>query len=744
MSDERAVSKVVLNGKTLIDITNSTVTNENLLDGEIATGANGRGVVGGIPINTSANLTTSGATVRVPAGYYAEQVSKTIASGSATTPSTEITANPSITVSNSGLITASAAANQSITPTVVAGYVTAGTAGTVTVSGSNTKQLDTSSVVGGTTTVSGTNATRAKATWNRGWIQAGELAAATFANSATSGKTYVDISNTTAAPILVSGNYLYINAGYTDNLKISLAKLVPDGASVDLAEDKMLSGYSAYNNNGQLITGNIPTKTNSDLTVNEATVNVPAGYYATNVSKTISSGSATISGSITTTPTISVSNSGLITASVNGSVELTPTVDAGYITEGTTGTVNYSGSKTQQLTTKAATTFNTSASDQSIAAGTYLTGKQTIKAVTTANISAENIKDGIVVKVGDANSAGRIKNVTGIFTDSSTVSSGQTAATAGQILSGYSAWVDGEEVKGNIATKTASNLTASGKTVTVPAGYYATQVTKDVATAEQATPSVSIDSAGKITATATQTEGYVAAGTKTGTKQLTTKAATTFNTSTSDQTIASGTYLTGKQTIKAVTTSNIDAGNIKDGVTVKVGDANSAGRIKNVTGTFTDSSTVSSGQTAAAAGQMLSGYSAWVDGAEVKGSIATKTASNLTVSGATVTVPAGYYATQVTKDVSSGSATTPATTITAAPTLTLDTTTGIITGNVSKTQSVTPTVVAGYVINGTAGTITINGNDTYQVPLYDGTVVINETTATNPSFYDGSYTYVTE
>jgi hypothetical protein len=111
MSDERAVSKVVLNGKTLIDITNSTVTNENLLDGEIATGANGRGVVGGIPINTSANLTTSGATVRVPAGYYAEQVSKTIASGSATTPSTEITANPSITVSNSGLITTSAAAN---------------------------------------------------------------------------------------------------------------------------------------------------------------------------------------------------------------------------------------------------------------------------------------------------------------------------------------------------------------------------------------------------------------------------------------------------------------------------------------------------------------------------------------------------------------------------------------------------------------------------------------------------------
>lgn len=94
-------------------------------------------------------------------------------------------------------------------------------------------------------------------------------------------------------------------------------------------------------------------------------------------------------------------------------------------------------------------------------------------------------------------------------------------------------------------------------------------------------------------------------------------------------------------------------------------------------------------------------------------------------------------------DVAIGSATTPATTITAAPTLTLDTTTGIITGNVSKTQSITPTVVAGYITNGTAGTITVSGNDTYQVPLYDETAVINETIATNPSFYDGSYTYVT-
>ena len=53
--------------------------------------------------------------------------------------------------------------------------------------------------------------------------------------------------------------------------------------------------------------------------------------------------------------------------------------------------------------------------------------------------------------------------------------------------------------------------------------------------------------------------------------------------------------MTGAQTIKAVATSGISAGNIKDGVVVKVGDSGDDDRIVGVTGTFTDASTVSSG-----------------------------------------------------------------------------------------------------------------------------------------------------
>lgn len=124
----------------------------------------------------------------------------------------------------------------------------------------------------------------------------------------------------------------------------------------------------------------------------------------------------------------------------------------------------------------------------------------------------------------------------------------------------------GNKIIGTIATKTASNLTASGATVTVPAGYYASQATKSVATATQATPSIEVSSGGLITAKSTQSAGYVTAGTKSATKQLTTQAAQTITPGTADKTIASGRYLTGTQTIKG--DANLVSGNIKSGVSI--------------------------------------------------------------------------------------------------------------------------------------------------------------------------------
>lgn len=85
----------------------------------------------------------------------------------------------------------------------------------------------------------------------------GTVDSATFANEATSGTTYTDYSS--SAPVLKSGDFLYINAGYTPARKISLAKLVPDAADVGAAETSanILTGHSAYNIDGKIVAGSM-------------------------------------------------------------------------------------------------------------------------------------------------------------------------------------------------------------------------------------------------------------------------------------------------------------------------------------------------------------------------------------------------------------------------------------------------------------------------------------------------------
>lgn len=114
-----------------------------MLDGVEGYGPNGK-ITGSIPEKTASDLTANGATVLVPAGHYAEAASKSVASGSVSTPATTIQATPEITIAPAtGEVSASVDASQSVSPAVTPGYVQSGAAGTVRVQGSDTLQLPT-------------------------------------------------------------------------------------------------------------------------------------------------------------------------------------------------------------------------------------------------------------------------------------------------------------------------------------------------------------------------------------------------------------------------------------------------------------------------------------------------------------------------------------------------------------------------------------------------------------------------
>lgn len=139
---------------------------------------------------------------------------------------------------------------------------------------------------------------------------------------------------------------------------------------------------------------------------------------------------------------------------------------------------------------------------------------------------------------------------------------------AGDMLSGKQLLnQEGEVVTGTIPSKTDADISVSGRTVTVPAGHYGTQASKSVATVTQATPSVTVSNTGLITAVAQQNAGYVEAGSKSATHQLTTQGGKTVTPGTSQQTaVASGRYTTG--TVYVAGSSNLVPANIKQGVNI--------------------------------------------------------------------------------------------------------------------------------------------------------------------------------
>lgn len=117
---------------------------------------------------------------------------------------------------------------------------------------------------------------------------------------------------------------------------------------------------------------------------------------------------------------------------------------------------NGSGKVTQSITTKAAATITPGTSDQTIAAGQYLSGAQTVKG--DSNLVTGNIKAGT--------------SIFGISGKSSVVDTADATAGTGEMLSGKAAYVNGTKVTGNMTNRGAVTITPGTTNQAIPAGYH--------------------------------------------------------------------------------------------------------------------------------------------------------------------------------------------------------------------------------------------------------------------------------
>lgn len=192
---------------------------------------------------------------------------------------------------------------------------------------------------------------------------------------------------------VVINNVTYQNVPEVDIPKSGggTAKFTDTSDATITGGGQMLSSVTAYGSGGTKYTGTITTNSGSDITASGDTVTIPAGYYSTQQTKAVASGSATAPATISgTSATVST---GTNTLTLSKTVSVTPSVTAGYVSAGTAG--NSSVSLTASVTTKAATTYTPTTSNQTIASGTYLTGTQTISG--DANLIAANIKSGVSI-----------------------------------------------------------------------------------------------------------------------------------------------------------------------------------------------------------------------------------------------------------------------------------------------------------------------------------------------------------
>ena len=624
---------------------------------------------------SSTDLTVSGATVTAPSGYYSANASKSVASGTAGTPTAakgtvsnhSISVTPSVT-NTTGYITGSTKTGTAVT--VTASELASGNK-SITSNGSNIDVVGYSTVSvnvsggGGITPTGNIDITSSGVTDVTNYATA-TVAEASIEDGGVSWA-FSTVNNQRKCTLTpwagFNGGYI---SGYMD-LYGEILNAVPKNVTITPSTSAQTIGGATYMMEGAVTVAAMPTGTAGTPTATKGTVSnhsVSVTPSVTNTTGYITGGtkngtavsvsaSELVSGtlSITSNGTKDVTNYASVNVSISGdsptieSLEVTPSeseqtfnssdVD-GYkpVTVGAISST-YVGSG---ITRRSSTDLTTNSATVTVPAGYY--AEQASKSVATMTLPTTYSATAFgspVINIEPSETVRYLSIAPGYLNN-------RGYYTINAVSSTY--------VGSGITQRDSDDLMVSGATITAPAGYYSDSASKSVslltlpttasssatsgytkkATIGRSTSAQYINigtgynsaggyyeisavangsasapttisgttatvSTGTNTLTLTKTvsvtpvvsAGYVSSGTATNssvslTASVTTKAATTYHPSTTAQSISSGTYLTGAQTIAAVTTSNLSASNIVSGVTIKVGDSSDDDCVASVTG----------------------------------------------------------------------------------------------------------------------------------------------------------------
>jgi len=186
-----------------------------------------------------------------------------------------------------------------------------------------------------------------------------------------------------------------------------------------------------------------------------------------------------------------------------------------------------------------------------------ITIQQGVDTVTTLNVSANGTYDGGLWDTVKVNVPSSTPSLQSKFV---------TPTESAQVIvpdSGYDgldevdvAAIPSTYIGSGVTQRNSSDLTASGATVTVPAGYYSSQASKAIGTGSVAAPTITVDSeTGEISASARiNAAGYLALNTtRSSTAQLDTQEDLTITPTTSPQiAVTAGKYTTGTVVVAAM------------------------------------------------------------------------------------------------------------------------------------------------------------------------------------------------